>query len=146
MTFSWHLLIPLACSLFGIPNEVAMQVVAVGFVVADHDSAGNIFVTYAEKGGGVAVQSGKYDGLGFQDCVDAVAADLAAGQKVFLISPRRYGKSSLVRDVLRRLAGQRVLTVEVTVSTVRGARLPSESSFAWKVLTALTTSASPTLR
>ncbi|GGR85883.1 MULTISPECIES: ATP-binding protein [Micromonospora] len=34
------------------------------------------------------------------------------------------------------------LTVEVTVPTVRGATLPSESSFAWKVLTALTTSAS----
>ena len=34
------------------------------------------------------------------------------------------------------------LTVEVSVSIVRGARLPSESSFAWKVLTALTTSAS----
>lgn len=42
--------------------------------------------------------------------------DLAAGQKVFLISPRRYGKSSLVRDVLRGLARQRVLTVEVTVA------------------------------
>ena len=36
------------------------------------------------------------------------------------------------------------LTVEVTVLTVRGARLPAESSFAWKVLTALTTSASAT--
>ena len=34
------------------------------------------------------------------------------------------------------------LTVEVTVSTVRGAKLPAESSFAWKVLTALTSSAS----
>jgi serine/threonine-protein kinase RsbW len=33
------------------------------------------------------------------------------------------------------------LTVEVTVTTVRGARLPAESSFAWKVLTALTTAA-----
>jgi serine/threonine-protein kinase RsbW len=33
------------------------------------------------------------------------------------------------------------LTVEVTVATVRGAKLPSEASFAWKVLTALTTSA-----
>ncbi|GIF49105.1 serine/threonine-protein kinase RsbW [Asanoa ferruginea] len=31
------------------------------------------------------------------------------------------------------------LLVEVTVPTVRGARLPAESSFAWKVLTALTT-------
>ena len=28
------LLIPLACSLFGIPNDIAMQVVAVGFVIA----------------------------------------------------------------------------------------------------------------
>ncbi len=47
---------------------------------------------------------------------DRLARDLAAGQKVFLISPRRYGKSSLVRDVLRRLARERVLTVEVTVA------------------------------
>ena len=36
------------------------------------------------------------------------------------------------------------LTVEVTVATVRGAKLPPESSFAWKVLRALTTSASAT--
>ncbi|MFC4145950.1 ATP-binding protein [Micromonospora mangrovi] len=34
------------------------------------------------------------------------------------------------------------LSVEVTVPTVRGTTLPSESSFAWKVLTALTTGAS----
>lgn len=34
------------------------------------------------------------------------------------------------------------LGVEVAVNTVRGARLPAESSFAWKVLTALTTAAS----
>lgn len=34
------------------------------------------------------------------------------------------------------------LTVEVTVPTVQGAALPAESSFAWKVLTALTTAAS----
>ena len=27
------LLIPLACSLFGIPNEVAMQIVAIGFII-----------------------------------------------------------------------------------------------------------------
>jgi hypothetical protein len=47
---------------------------------------------------------------------DRLAGDLAAGQKVFLISPRRYGKSSLVRDVLRGLARQKVLTVEVTVA------------------------------
>ena len=42
--------------------------------------------------------------------------DLAAGQKVFLISPRRYGKSSLVRDVMRSLARDKILTVEVTVA------------------------------
>jgi serine/threonine-protein kinase RsbW len=33
------------------------------------------------------------------------------------------------------------LTVAVTVPIVSGSRLPAESSFAWKVLTALTTSA-----
>ena len=48
---------------------------------------------------------------------DRLARDLLAGQKVFLISPRRYGKSSLVRHVLRRLARQGVLTVEVTVAS-----------------------------
>ncbi len=42
--------------------------------------------------------------------------DLAEGQKVFLISPRRYGKSSLIRDVMKRLAAKRILTVEVTVA------------------------------
>jgi uncharacterized protein len=43
--------------------------------------------------------------------------DLASGQKVFLISPRRYGKSSLVRDVMRNLARQKILTIEVTVAS-----------------------------
>jgi uncharacterized protein len=47
---------------------------------------------------------------------ERLTRDLAAGQKVFLISPRRYGKSSLVRDVLRGLSRQGVLTVEVTVA------------------------------
>ncbi|MEO8680083.1 MAG: hypothetical protein ABI665_13610 [Vicinamibacterales bacterium] len=47
---------------------------------------------------------------------DRLRRDLAAGQKIFLISPRRYGKSSLVRDVMRGLARERVLTVEVTVA------------------------------
>lgn len=42
--------------------------------------------------------------------------DLSEGQKVFLISPRRYGKSSLIRGVMRTLARQRILTVEVTVA------------------------------
>ena len=47
---------------------------------------------------------------------ERLGRDLAAGQKVFLISPRRYGKSSLVRDVMRGLTRQGVLTVEVTVA------------------------------
>lgn len=45
-----------------------------------------------------------------------LARDLAEGQKVFLISPRRYGKSSLVRDVMKGLASRRMITVEVTVA------------------------------
>jgi len=47
---------------------------------------------------------------------DRLARDLGEGQKVFLISPRRYGKSSLIRDVMKGLASRRVLTVEVTVA------------------------------
>ncbi len=47
---------------------------------------------------------------------DRLTRDLAAGQKVFLISPRRYGKSSLIRDAMQRLARERVITVEVTVA------------------------------
>jgi hypothetical protein len=46
-----------------------------------------------------------------------LSGDLAAGQKVFLISPRRYGKSSLVRQALRGLSRERILTLEVTVSS-----------------------------
>lgn len=37
---------------------------------------------------------------------------------------------------------EEALTVQVSVPTGKDARLPSESSFAWKVLTALTTSVS----
>ncbi len=37
--------------------------------------------------------------------LDRLGRDLYAGQKVFLISPRRYGKSSLVRQALESAAG-----------------------------------------
>jgi hypothetical protein len=47
---------------------------------------------------------------------ERLARDLAEGQKVFLISPRRYGKTSLIRDVMRGLGRQGVLTIEVTVA------------------------------
>ncbi len=49
--------------------------------------------------------------------IDRLARDLLAGQKIFLISPRRYGKSSLVRQALRAAGRGGALTVEVTVSS-----------------------------
>jgi hypothetical protein len=49
--------------------------------------------------------------------LDRLVTDLAEGQKVFLISPRRYGKSSLVRQALAQLARRRILTLELTVSS-----------------------------
>ena len=49
--------------------------------------------------------------------LDRLAGDLYAGQKIFLISPRRYGKSSLVRQALAGAARSGALTVEVTVSS-----------------------------
>ena len=49
--------------------------------------------------------------------LDRLVGDLAAAQKVFLISPRRYGKSSLIRHALAAMARRGALTVEVTVSS-----------------------------
>src|SRR5262245_22562860 len=49
--------------------------------------------------------------------LDRLVRDLAARQKVFLISPRRYGKSSLIRQALASLARTGALTVELTVSS-----------------------------
>jgi hypothetical protein len=46
-----------------------------------------------------------------------LVADLEDGQKVFLISPRRFGKSSLVRQALRLLRRRQVASVEITVSS-----------------------------
>jgi leucyl-tRNA synthetase len=51
---------------------------------------------YGEKGAGVAIHSGKYDGLRFKACVDAVAADLAAlglGEKKTTWRLRDWGVS-----------------------------------------------------
>src|SRR6266581_4402991 len=49
--------------------------------------------------------------------LDRLVGDLTAGQKVFLISPRRYGKSSLIRQALAAVSRRGALTVEVTVSS-----------------------------
>jgi uncharacterized protein len=56
----------------------------------------------------------------FVDRVDELkrlVRDLQAAQKVFLISPRRYGKSSLIRRALAATARGGAITVEVTVSS-----------------------------
>src|SRR3954468_5035804 len=49
--------------------------------------------------------------------LDRLVGDLAAAQKVFLISPRRYGKSSLIRHALAAMSRRGALTVETTVSS-----------------------------
>src|SRR5204862_2162248 len=54
------------------------------------------------------------------DRVDALARrvrDLGSGQKASLTSPRRYGKSSLIRQALRANARSGALTAEITVSS-----------------------------
>jgi uncharacterized protein len=56
----------------------------------------------------------------FVDRVDELrrlVGDLRSAQKVFLISPRRYGKSSLIRRALTTLDRGGALTVDVTVSS-----------------------------
>jgi hypothetical protein len=49
--------------------------------------------------------------------LDRLVADLTAAQKVFLISPRRYGKSSLVHRALNVLSRHGALTIDLTVSS-----------------------------
>ena len=49
--------------------------------------------------------------------LERLTDDLLDGQKIFLISPRRYGKSSLVAQALRAAARRGALVVDVTVSS-----------------------------
>jgi hypothetical protein len=49
--------------------------------------------------------------------LERLTTDLESGQKVFLISPRRYGKSSLVHQAAAALARRRIATLEFTVSS-----------------------------
>src|SRR5215212_2129722 len=55
--------------------------------------------------------------VGRETELDRLVTDLSDAQKVFLISPRRYGKSSLIRQALTTLGRRSALTVEVTVSS-----------------------------
>ena len=52
-----------------------------------------------------------------EDELARLIADLGSGQKVFLISPRRYGKSSLMRRAIDTLERRGTLAVELTVSS-----------------------------
>lgn len=47
----------------------------------------------------------------------ALVRDLADGQKIFLLSPRRFGKSSLVAMALLKLRKRHIRTVSLTVSS-----------------------------
>jgi len=47
----------------------------------------------------------------------ALLRDLADGQKIFLLSPRRFGKSSLVAMALLKLQKRHIRTVSLTVSS-----------------------------
>jgi hypothetical protein len=49
--------------------------------------------------------------------LDQLVRDLADGQKVFLLSPRRFGKSSLVAMALLKLRKRHIRTVSLTVSS-----------------------------
>ena len=60
------------------------------------------------------------DDAGFVDRTEelrTLVRDLADGQKVFLLSPRRFGKSSLVSMALLRLRKRHIRTVSLTVSS-----------------------------
>ena len=52
-----------------------------------------------------------------EDELARLVVDLGSGQKVFLISPRRYGKSSLMRRAIDTLERRGTLAVELTVSS-----------------------------
>src|ERR1700756_2290007 len=49
--------------------------------------------------------------------LNQLVRDLADGQKVFLLSPRRFGKSSLVALALLKLKKRHIHTVSLTVSS-----------------------------
>lgn len=66
---------------------------------------------------------------------DQLLRDLSDGQKVFLLSPRRFGKSSLVAVVLLQLKKRHIHTVNLTVSSYAGYAQFLEK-FAEKVLRA----------
>lgn len=67
--------------------------------------------------------------------LEQLVRDLADGQKVFLLSPRRFGKSSLVALAMLKLRKRHIHTVSLTVSSYAGYTQFLEK-FAEKVLRA----------
>ncbi len=67
--------------------------------------------------------------------LDQLIRDVADGQKVFLLSPRRFGKSSLVSMAFEKLQRRRVRTVIINVSSYASYTQFLEK-FAEKVLSA----------
>ena len=55
--------------------------------------------------------------VGREEELGRLAGDLADGQKIFLISPRRYGKSSLISQAFATLGRRKITTLEITVSS-----------------------------
>src|SRR5271170_714474 len=51
------------------------------------------------------------------DELNQLVRDLSDGQKIFLLSPRRFGKSSLVALALLKLGKKHIHTVSLTVSS-----------------------------
>lgn len=49
--------------------------------------------------------------------LEELVRDLADGQKIFLLSPRRFGKSTLVSIALLKLKKQHIRTVTINVSS-----------------------------
>ena len=64
--------------------------------------------------------------------LDRLTGDLQAGQKIFLISPRRYGKSSLVRQALpRRRAAARLPSKSPSAASARTSRSSKATPARW---------------
>ncbi len=57
--------------------------------------------------------------------LDEVIADITSGQNIVIISPRRYGKTSLMFEAIRRLRGQKVLVAYLDLF-----RAPTKERFA----------------
>jgi uncharacterized protein len=61
--------------------------------------------------------------------LNQLVRDLADGQKTFLLSPRRFGKSSLVALALLKLSKRHIHCVSITVSSYSSSWRSSQRRF-----------------